>query len=80
MAGFGIIRRWCIRVAVREEKLPHQRDISRDTVRRYIRSNAIEPWYPAKAAQAPLICSQLDSLLGHLKDIKFIVLRNPSCF
>ncbi|WP_433694726.1 HTH domain-containing protein [Herbaspirillum seropedicae] len=43
MALLGTIRRWYIRDRVSIREIARRLDISRNTVRRYIRSEAIEP-------------------------------------
>ncbi|MFX7739905.1 winged helix-turn-helix transcriptional regulator, partial [Salmonella enterica] len=45
VALLGIIRRWYIRDRISIREIARRLDISRNTVRRYIRSNAIEPSY-----------------------------------
>ncbi|WP_413460843.1 helix-turn-helix domain-containing protein [Herbaspirillum huttiense] len=47
MALLGIIRRWYIRDRVSIREIARRLDISRNTVRSYIRSEAIEPSYAA---------------------------------
>jgi len=44
----GIIRRWYIRDRVSIREIARRLDISRNTVRRYIRSEATEPSYSSK--------------------------------
>jgi transcriptional regulator with XRE-family HTH domain len=48
VALLGIIRRWYIRDRVSIREIARRLDISRNTVRRYIRSEAIEPSYAAR--------------------------------
>ncbi|MCO4856474.1 helix-turn-helix domain-containing protein [Herbaspirillum sp. WGmk3] len=47
MALFGIIRRWHFRDRISIREISRRLDISRNTVRRYIRSGAIEPSCPS---------------------------------
>ncbi|MBG7622579.1 helix-turn-helix domain-containing protein, partial [Herbaspirillum sp. AP02] len=54
MALLGIIRRWYIRDRVSIREIARRLDISRNTVRRYIRSEAIEPSYPTRQSQSSL--------------------------
>jgi len=48
VALLGIIRRWYIRDRVSIRKITRRLDISLNTVRRYIRFDAIEPFYPTR--------------------------------
>ena len=48
VALFGIIRLWYIRDRVSIREIARRLDISRNTVRRYIRSEAIEPSYASR--------------------------------
>lgn len=50
----GIIRRWYIRDRVSIREIARRLDISRNTVRRYIRSEAIEPSYPNRRSSSSL--------------------------
>ncbi|MBP1316442.1 transposase [Herbaspirillum sp. 1130] len=54
MALLGIIRRWYIRDHISIREIARRLDISRNTVRRYIRSDAIEPAYPARHSPSSL--------------------------
>ncbi|WP_371925464.1 winged helix-turn-helix transcriptional regulator [Herbaspirillum sp. WGmk3] len=54
MALRGIIRRWYIRDHISIREIARRLDISRNTVRRYIRSDAIEPAYPARHSPSTL--------------------------
>ncbi|AON53778.1 hypothetical protein Hsc_1475 [Herbaspirillum seropedicae] len=48
MALLGIIRRWYIRDHISIREIACRLDISRNTVHRFIRADAIEPAYPAR--------------------------------
>ena len=50
----GIIRRWYIRDHISIREIARRLDIFRNTVRRYIRSDAIEPAYPARHSPSSL--------------------------
>ncbi|WP_406851109.1 winged helix-turn-helix transcriptional regulator [Herbaspirillum huttiense] len=54
MALLGIIRRWYIRDRISIREIARRLDISRNTVRRYIRSDAIEPSYPTRHSPSSL--------------------------
>ncbi|WP_375163936.1 helix-turn-helix domain-containing protein [Herbaspirillum huttiense] len=54
MALLGIIRRWYIRDRVSIREIARRLDISRNTVRRYIRSEAIEPSYASRHSPSSL--------------------------
>ncbi|MBP1312799.1 transposase, partial [Herbaspirillum sp. 1130] len=54
VALLGIIRRWYIRDRVSIREIARRLDISRNTVCRYIRSEAIEPSYPTRQSQSSL--------------------------
>ncbi|MCP3950505.1 MAG: winged helix-turn-helix transcriptional regulator [Herbaspirillum sp.] len=54
MALLGIIRRWYIRDHISIREIARRLDISRNTVRRYIRSEAIEPSYPSRQSSSSL--------------------------
>ena len=54
VALLGIIRRWYIRDHISIREIARRLDISRNTVRRYIRSDAIEPAYPARHSPSSL--------------------------
>jgi len=54
VALLGIIRRWYIRDRVSIREIARRLDISRNTVRRYIRSEAIEPSYPTRQSPSSL--------------------------
>jgi len=54
VALLGIIRRWYIRDHSSIREIARRLDISRNTVRRYIRSDAIEPAYPARHSPSSL--------------------------
>ncbi|UIN23970.1 winged helix-turn-helix transcriptional regulator [Herbaspirillum frisingense] len=54
MALLGIIRRWYIRDHISILEIARRLDISRNTVRRYIRSDAIEPAYSARHSPSSL--------------------------
>ncbi|WP_181459049.1 HTH domain-containing protein [Herbaspirillum rubrisubalbicans] len=54
MALFGIIRRWYIRDDISIREIARRLDISRNTVRRYIQSDVIEPAYPARRSPSSL--------------------------
>jgi len=60
------IRRWYIRDRILIRVIARRLDISCNTVRRYIRFNAIGASYPPDAPQAPSIHSRLDYGLGFL--------------
>jgi transposase len=54
VALLGIIRRWYIRDRISIREISRRLDISRNTVRRYIRSGAIEPSYPSRQSSSAL--------------------------
>ncbi|MCP3656808.1 MAG: winged helix-turn-helix transcriptional regulator [Herbaspirillum sp.] len=54
MAPLGIIRRRYIRDLISIRKIARRLDISRNTVSRYIRSDAIEPAHPARHSPSSL--------------------------
>ena len=54
VALLGIIRRWYIRDRISIREIARRLDISRNTVRRYIRSGAIEPSYPSRQSSSAL--------------------------
>lgn len=54
VALLGIIQRWYIRDRVSIREIARRLDISRNTVRRYIRSEAIEPSYPTRQSPSSL--------------------------
>ena len=54
VALLGIIRRWYIRDHISIREIARCLDISRNTVRRYIQSDAIEPAYPARHSPSSL--------------------------
>jgi len=54
VALLGIIRRWYIRDRISIREIARRLDISRNTVRRYIRSNAIEPSYSTRRSTSAL--------------------------
>ncbi|MFJ3055263.1 winged helix-turn-helix transcriptional regulator [Herbaspirillum sp. NPDC087042] len=54
MALLGIIRRWYIRDRISIREIARRLDISRNTVRRYIRSDVSEPAYPARRSPSSL--------------------------
>lgn len=54
VALLGIIRRWYIRDRISIREIARRLDISRNTVRRYIRSEAVEPSYPARQSSSSL--------------------------
>ncbi|WP_375163925.1 HTH domain-containing protein [Herbaspirillum huttiense] len=54
MALLGIIRHWYTRDHISIREIARRLDISRNTVRRYIRSDAIEPAYPARHSPSSL--------------------------
>ena len=54
VALLGIIRRWYIRDRISIREIARRLDISRNTVRRYIRSNAIEPLYSTRRSTSAL--------------------------
>ncbi|WP_077235300.1 HTH domain-containing protein [Herbaspirillum sp. VT-16-41] len=55
VALLGIIRRWYIRDRISIREMARRLDISRNTVRRYIHSDTIEPSYPARrSTSAPV--------------------------
>ncbi len=54
VALLGIIRRWYIRDHISIREISRRLDISRNTVRRYIRSGAIEPSYPSRHSSSAL--------------------------
>ncbi|WP_413456562.1 winged helix-turn-helix transcriptional regulator [Herbaspirillum huttiense] len=54
VALLGIIRRWYIRDRISIREIARRLDISRNTVRRYIRSDVSEPAYPARRSPSSL--------------------------
>ncbi|WP_420840756.1 helix-turn-helix domain-containing protein [Herbaspirillum robiniae] len=54
MVLLGIIRRWYIRDRVSIREIARRLDISRNTVRRYIRSEAAEPSYASRQSASSL--------------------------
>ncbi|NUU03521.1 winged helix-turn-helix transcriptional regulator [Herbaspirillum robiniae] len=54
MALLGIIRRWYIRDRISIRGISRRLDISRNTVRRYIRSGAIDPSYLSRHSSSSL--------------------------
>ncbi|AON53751.1 HTH domain-containing protein [Herbaspirillum seropedicae] len=54
VALLGIIRRWYIRDHISIREIARRLDISRNTVRRYIRSEAVEPSYPTRQSSSSL--------------------------
>jgi len=54
VALLGIIRRWYIRDHISIRGIARRLDISRNTVRRYIRSEAIEPSCPDRQSSSSL--------------------------
>ncbi|WP_411910027.1 helix-turn-helix domain-containing protein [Herbaspirillum frisingense] len=54
MALLGIIRRRYIRDRISIREIARRLDISRNTVRRYIRSDVSEPAYPARCSPSSL--------------------------
>jgi len=54
VALLGIIRRWYIRDRISIREIARRLDISRNTVRRYIRSEAVEPSYPTRQSSSSL--------------------------
>ena len=54
VALLGIIRRWYIRDRISIREIARRLDISRNTVRRYIRTEAIEPSYPSRKSSSSL--------------------------
>ena len=54
MALLGIIRRWYIRDRISIREIARRLDISRNTVRRYIRSGVIEPSHPLRQSSSAL--------------------------
>ena len=54
VALLGIIRRWYIRGRISIRESSRRLDISRNTVRRYIRSGSIEPSYPSRQSSSAL--------------------------
>lgn len=54
VALLGIIRRWYIRDRISIREIARRLDISRNTVRRSIRTEAIEPSYPSRKSSSSL--------------------------
>ena len=54
VALLGLIRRWYIRDRISIREIARRLDISRNTVRRYIRSEAVEPSYPTRQSSSSL--------------------------
>jgi len=54
VALLGFIRRWYIRDRISIREIARRLDISRNTVRRYIRTEAIEPSYPSRKSSSSL--------------------------
>jgi AcrR family transcriptional regulator len=54
VALLGIIRRWYIRDRISIREIARRLDISRNTVRRYIRSDVSDPTYPARCSPSSL--------------------------
>ncbi|WP_129587723.1 winged helix-turn-helix transcriptional regulator [Herbaspirillum robiniae] len=54
VALLGIIRRWYIRDHISIREISRRLDISRNTVRRYIRPGVIEPSYPSRQSSSAL--------------------------
>jgi len=54
VALLGIIRRWHLRDQVSLREIARRLGISRNTVRRYLRSDAIEPAYPDRRTPSAL--------------------------
>ena len=54
VALLGIIRRWYIRDRIPIREIARRLDISRNTVRRYIRAEVSEPSYPARHSPSSL--------------------------
>ncbi|WP_231739130.1 winged helix-turn-helix transcriptional regulator [Herbaspirillum rubrisubalbicans] len=54
MALLGTTRRWYIRDHLSIREIAGRLDISRNTVHRYIRSDAIEPAYPTRRSPSSL--------------------------
>lgn len=54
VALLGIIRRWYIRDRISIREIARRLDISRNTVRRYIRADVSEPSYPARHSPSSL--------------------------
>ena len=54
VALLGIIRRWYLRDHISIREIARRPDISRNTVRRYIRSEAVEPSYPTRQSSSSL--------------------------
>ncbi|MRT32265.1 winged helix-turn-helix domain-containing protein [Herbaspirillum sp. CAH-3] len=54
VALLGIIRSWYIRDRISIREISRRLDISRNTVRRYIRSGAIEPSCPSRRSSSAL--------------------------
>ncbi|MDR9837782.1 winged helix-turn-helix transcriptional regulator [Herbaspirillum huttiense] len=54
VALLGIIRRWYIRDRISIREIARRLDISRNTVRRYIRAEVSEPSYPARHSPSSL--------------------------
>ena len=59
VALLGIIRRWYIRDHISIREIARRLDISRNTVRRYIRSDAIEPAHTRQGIRLVLLVSLL---------------------
>jgi transposase len=54
VALLGIIRRWHIRDQVRLREIARRLDISRNTVRRYLRAEITEPSYPERQSPSAI--------------------------